>query len=198
MDWQNYNKDVYWDLVSILQQWPNYNPREIWNSDEETWDSNDIFLVRTLLDIIHDKDEKIKQEQYLNKNLKRICKDRANKDRNIDKKSSGYVLLSERSRKLKNIKDRKGNCRTFYLISMQTPCNSEFYESDVIIQFQERFTRAFIFSEKSSFEIKAADINDDGFKFFTFNYEYNLNYNTGYWEVTFLCNRRLRCKERYV
>lgn len=203
MNWENYNKNLYNDTVDILRQWEGYNPYDIWVDDgaysrTETYECVDIDLVRALVTIIHEKDEQIKNQKSLNKNLKRICKERANQDRQINKKSSGYVMLSERSRKLKNIKDSKGNCRTFYLMSMQTPYNLEFRESDVILQFRERFVHAFIFSEKSSFEIKESDINDNSYKYFTFNYEFNLNYNTGYWEVTFLCNRRFNLNKRYI
>ena len=196
MNWENYNKNLYRDTLNILKQWEDYDPYNIWVdngvfSRTETYECVDIELVRALVTIIHEKDKQIERAKSLNKNLKRISRERANADRGIKpkKQSSGFKIMSFCSRYEKVCKPNgKIENVLVYKTVYQTPYDKCFLYSDVVNMVWDYLPFTYDFRAKDGYNA-INDILDDEVVDKQYIYRWTLRINNlfsekkSYWEI---------------
>lgn len=136
-------------------------------------------------------------ESELNRNLKRIARERANKKRNLDKKDSGYLIMNWKpiTYQLKN--DDEIVTIPLYTISVQTPwdCSLSLKEVDALIckdiadgilhisQNDDGFL--FVYNLSLPDAINSTINNNQPIENMILTRKYFSNVKTSLWEVTF-------------
>lgn len=192
INWSAWDQDKFYNRIVRNLKENNY--------DAEYYLDSEVNLIGVLLDIIDYKDSQIKGGMELNRNLKRISGDRARKALNIKQSNgsdrTGLFLLSERNRSFE-IPKSSGQYKNLYLNHWRTSLDYSATEKAAKAFVFEFFKRTkFKVYDKCLSEMNSSVILSNSPV--AFNFEYIQNYNSEYWEVSFLSNMRINLNRKEI
>lgn len=183
LTYEEKNQEVY----RLLKKYPDIRD-DNYISGTVDWDRIVVFLI----EVVQRLEEEVDNEKYLNCNLRRICEERAAKAQKMPKAAT-FELLSEKNKTVK-VQEYEGSCnsttRRFYLVKVKSAIPIEEQEYGVQQAFMNAFSRFGELSNKTLQNISASyiDKSDD---MIIFNVEYEKNYRTGCFDISFLCTQEL-------
>ena len=155
-------------------------------------------LTSSKVDSLNSEVEVLRQQ---NENLMRICKERANADRNIHPKklNRGYILLGMRQQDSYFGKKRYSTIKA----TIQLPCNVHFKHDAVINYLKKDNWGEYIFAlvENPYMCTDTIPYDANEYDVLIYDVKYNMNYRSGYWEADLYLDRfidfpeMMKCKD---